>query len=57
MAKTIRMGHHKDGGGEFKGVDWVYTSGWDGEKIMRWRGANMCEEGAHWVKPSIKRKF
>lgn len=57
MTKGIRLGHAKDPDGYHEEVDRKYVSGWVTEKIKKWVDENKCEEGAHWVKPSVKRKF
>jgi hypothetical protein len=57
MSKAIRMGQPKDPDGAHEEIDRKYISGWDTEKIGNFVRDNTCGEGAHWVKPSIKRIF
>ena len=57
LSRAIKMGHSKNPDGTHEGQDRNYVSGWDVDKINKWVEENPCEEGPHWVKPSIERKF
>jgi hypothetical protein len=57
MSKALRMGQPKEPDGYHEEIDRKYVSGWDTEKIRKFVRGNTCEEGAHWVKPSIARIF
>jgi len=57
MSRAIKLGHWKDADGEHSEEERKYTAGWVGEKIGRFWRENKCEEGAHWVRPSIDRCF
>ncbi|KAH7135762.1 hypothetical protein B0J11DRAFT_519178 [Dendryphion nanum] len=57
MAGVMRMGQRKEPDGKHDEEGRKYVSGWDVEKIGKWIGENTCEEGPHWVKPSLKRRF
>jgi hypothetical protein len=57
MSRAIRLGQKKEPDGEHGEEERRYIAGWDVEKIRLWREGNRCEEGAHWVKPSIERIF
>ncbi|KAF2676059.1 glycosyltransferase family 31 protein, partial [Lentithecium fluviatile CBS 122367] len=53
MSREIRVGKE---GKVFEGVDAAFTSGWDTDKIRRYRHSKRCEAGPHWVRPSVERR-
>ena len=56
-SKALYIGRAKEPDGYHEPEDRKYISGWDTTKIQTWSLENMCEEGAHWVKPSVRRKY
>jgi hypothetical protein len=56
-AKALYIGNAKLPDGHHDPEDRKYISGWDTTKIQTLRFESTCEEGAHWVKPSIERKY
>lgn len=57
FSRALYIGNAKQPDGHHEPDDRKYVSGWDVAKIERWTNENMCTEGPHWVKPSIKRKY
>ena len=57
FAKATYVGNPKEPDGYHDEEDRKYTSGWDVTKIQTWSLENTCADGAHWVKPSVKRKY
>lgn len=58
MARSFRLGRQRGPTGEEgeSEYDRRFFSGWDVEKMRRWKEENACQ-APHWVKPSIDRKF
>ncbi|RYN39930.1 hypothetical protein AA0114_g11186 [Alternaria tenuissima] len=56
-AKALYIGNAKQPDGHHEPEDRKYISGWDTTKIQTQSFERTCEEGAHWVKPSIERKY
>lgn len=56
-ARALYIGHAKEPDGYHEPEDRKYISGWDSTKLQTWSLKNTCAEGAHWVKPSVKRKY
>ena len=56
-AKALYIGNAKQPDGHHDPEDRKYVSGWDNTKIQTQSFERICEEGAHWVKPSIERKY
>jgi hypothetical protein len=56
-AKALYIGNAKQPDEYYKPEDRNYISGWDIAKIEAWASENLCGEGPHWVKPSVKRKY
>ena len=52
FVRTMRLGAKKTLGDSTVRL----SSGWDLDKIQRWRASHRCEK-AQWVKPSTKRIF
>lgn len=57
MAKSMRLGHHRGPHGDFEEADRAFVSGWDTDKIRRYKRSHKCGDGPHWVKPSVKRRY
>ena len=57
MSKALRLGQHKDPDGHHEEKDRRYLSAWMTEKVKKWVGENKCDDGVHWVKPSVERVF
>ncbi|KAJ8118772.1 hypothetical protein OPT61_g304 [Boeremia exigua] len=56
-SKALYIGRFKEPDGYHEPEDRKYISGWDINKIQTFSIQNTCEDGAHWVKPSVKRKY
>ena len=56
-SKALYIGHFKEPDGYHEEEDRKYVSGWDINKIQTLDLQNTCEDGPHWVKPSVERKF
>ena len=56
-SRALYIGRYKEPDGYHNETDRKYISGWDLDKIQTWSVKNTCEEGPHWVKPSVKRKY
>ncbi|KAH6858825.1 hypothetical protein BKA58DRAFT_49006 [Alternaria rosae] len=56
-AKALYIGHAKQPDGHHDPEYRTYVSGWDLTKLNALDFGNTCAEGAHWVKPSIERKY
>jgi hypothetical protein len=56
-SRALYIGHAKEPDGYHDEEDRKYISGWDISKIQKWKSEHTCEEGPHWVKPSVKRKY
>lgn len=56
-SRALYIGRPKKPDGHHEEVDRKYISGWDINKIQTWSLQHTCEEGPHWVKPSVKRKY
>ncbi|KAH6633122.1 hypothetical protein C7974DRAFT_412145 [Boeremia exigua] len=56
-SKALYIGRAKEADGYHEAESRKYISGWDINKIQTLSLQNRCEDGGHWVKPSIKRKY
>jgi hypothetical protein len=56
MGRSTRLGHYKEPEGKFQGNESRFISGWDIDKIRRGKRRYKCEDGPHWVKPSVQRR-
>ncbi|KAF1932049.1 glycosyltransferase family 31 protein [Didymella exigua CBS 183.55] len=55
--RALYIGRAKEPDGYHEEEDRKYVSGWDINKIQTWSLQHTCEEGLHWVKPSVKRIY
>lgn len=56
FVRSIRLGQRRVAEGDGTAQERRFFAGWDNEKIIRWVNSHPCD-GAHWVKPSLKRIF
>ncbi|KAL1799668.1 hypothetical protein ACET3X_000010 [Alternaria dauci] len=56
-ARALYIGNAKQPDGHHEPEDRKYISGWDVTKIQTQSFERICEQGAHWVKPSIGRRY
>ncbi|KAF3044392.1 hypothetical protein E8E12_010105 [Didymella heteroderae] len=56
-SRALYIGRSKEPDGYHNETDRKYISGWDINKIQTWSLQNTCDEGPHWMKPSVKRKY